>query len=170
MVLGLALTYEIELNYVLLVVGTIVIGLLITAAWELPISRMITWPVLFGIYLLAGIVFHNSIFSGLLGFYNSYAGYINEYYGTKVSLAAIEPVSAVSYLITLLFAAFLIGAILSLGTIRSLDGRVTALLFGVIFILALAVGELPAMPSFLMMLFVLIGMFSLQYSRYREES
>lgn len=167
-VLGLALTYEIELNYVLLVVGTIVIGLLITAAWELPISRMITWPVLFGIYLLAGIVFHNSIFSGLLGFYNSYAGYINEYYGTKVSLAAIEPVSAVSYLITLLFAAFLIGAILSLGTIRSLDGRVTALLFGVIFILALAVGELPAMPSFLMMLFVLIGMFSLQYSRYRE--
>ena len=44
----------------------------------------------------------------------------------------------------------------------------TALLFGVIFILALAVGELPAMPSFLMMLFVLIGMFSLQYSRYRE--
>ena len=101
-------------------------------------------------------------------FYNSYAGYINEYYGTKVSLAAIEPVSAVSYLITLLFAAFLIGAILSLGTIRSLDGRVTALLFGVIFILALAVGELPAMPSFLMMLFVLIGMFSLQYSRYRE--
>ena len=168
MVLGLALTYEIELNYVLLVVGTIVIGLLITAAWELPISRMITWPVLFGIYLLAGIVFHNSIFSGLLGFYNSYAGYINEYYGTKVSLAAIEPVSAVSYLITLLFAAFLIGAILSLGTIRSLDGRVTALLFGVIFILALAVGELPAMPSFLMMLFVLIGMFSLQYSRYRE--
>ena len=62
-VLGLALTYEIELNYVLLVVGTIVIGLLITAAWELPISRMITWPVLFGIYLLAGIVFHNSIFS-----------------------------------------------------------------------------------------------------------
>ena len=50
-VLGLALTYEIELNYVLLVVGTIVIGLLITAAWELPISRMITWPVLFGIYL-----------------------------------------------------------------------------------------------------------------------
>ena len=45
---------------------------------------------------------------------------------------------------------------------------VTALLFGVIFILALAVGELPAMPSFLMMLFVLIGMFSLQYSRYRE--
>ena len=129
---------------------------------------MITWPVLFGIYLLAGIVFHNSIFSGLLGFYNSYAGYINEYYGTKVSLAAIEPVSAVSYLITLLFAAFLIGAILSLGTIRSLDGRVTALLFGVIFILALAVGELPAMPSFLMMLFVLIGMFSLQYSRYRE--
>ena len=33
-VLGLALTYEIELNYVLLVVGTIVIGLLITAAWE----------------------------------------------------------------------------------------------------------------------------------------
>ena len=42
-VLGLALTYEIELNYVLLVVGTIVIGLLITAAWELPISRMITW-------------------------------------------------------------------------------------------------------------------------------
>ena len=106
-VLGLALTYEIELNYVLLVVGTIVIGLLITAAWELPISRMITWPVLFGIYLLAGIVFHNSIFSGLLGFYNSYAGYINEYYGTKVSLAAIEPVSAVSYLITLLFAAFL---------------------------------------------------------------
>ena len=43
-VLGLALTYEIELNYVLLVVGTIVIGLLITAAWELPISRMITWP------------------------------------------------------------------------------------------------------------------------------
>jgi len=44
-VLGLALTYEIELNYVLLVVGTIVIGLLITAAWELPISRMITWPV-----------------------------------------------------------------------------------------------------------------------------
>lgn len=167
-VLGLALTYEIELNYVLLVVGTIVIGLLITAAWELPISRMITWPVLFGIYLLAGIVFHNSIFSGLLGFYNSYAGYINEYYGTKVSLAAIEPVSAASYLITLLFAAFLIGAILSLGTIRSLDGRVTALLFGVIFILALAVGELPAMPSFLMMLFVLIGMFSLQYSRYRE--
>lgn len=167
-VLGLALTYEIELNYVLLVVGTIVIGLLITAAWELPISRMITWPVLFGIYLLAGIVFHNSIFSGLLGFYNSYAGYINEYYGTKVSLAAIEPVSAVSYLITLLFAAFLIGAILSLGTIRSLDGRVTALLFGVIFILALAVGELPAMPSFLMMLFVLIGTFSLQYSRYRE--
>ena len=103
-----------------------------------------------------------------MGFYNSYAGYINEYYGTKVSLAAIEPVSAVSYLITLLFAAFLIGAILSLGTIRSLDGRVTALLFGVIFILALAVGELPAMPSFLMMLFVLIGMFSLQYSRYRE--
>ena len=167
-VLGLALTYEIELNYVLLVVGTIVIGLLITAAWELPISRMITWPVLFGIYLLAGIVFHNSIFSGLLGFYNSYAGYINEYYGTKVSLAAIEPVSSASYLITLLFAAFLIGAILSLGTIRSLDGRVTALLFGVIFILALAVGELPAMPSFLMMLFVLIGMFSLQYSRYRE--
>lgn len=83
-VLGLALTYEIELNYVLLVVGTIVIGLLITAAWELPISRMITWPVLFGIYLLAGIVFHNSIFSGLLGFYNSYAGYINEYYGIKV--------------------------------------------------------------------------------------
>ena len=71
-------------------------------------------------------------------------------------------------MITLLFAAFLIGAILSLGTIRSLDGRVTALLFGVIFILALAVGELPAMPSFLMMLFVLIGMFSLQYSRYRE--
>ena len=67
-----------------------------------------------------------------------------------------------------MFAAFLIGAILSLGTIRSLDGRVTALLFGVIFILALAVGELPAMPSFLMMLFVLIGMFSLQYSRYRE--
>ena len=130
-VLGLALTYEIELNYVLLVVGTIVIGLLITAAWELPISRMITWPVLFGIYLLAGIVFHNSIFSGLLGFYNSYAGYINEYYGTKVSLAAIEPVSAASYLITLLFAAFLIGAILSLGTIRSLDGRVPALLFGV---------------------------------------
>ena len=129
---------------------------------------MITWPVLFGIYLLAGIVFHNSIFSGLLGFYNSYAGYINEYYGTKVSLAAIEPVSSASYLITLLFAAFLIGAILSLGTIRSLDGRVTALLFGVIFILALAVGELPAMPSFLMMLFVLIGMFSLQYSRYRE--
>ena len=64
--------------------------------------------------------------------------------------------------------AFLIGAILSLGTIRSLDGRVTALLFGVIFILALAVGELPAMPSFLMMLFVLIGTFSLQYSRYRE--
>ena len=168
MVLGLALTYEIELNYVLLVVGTIVIGLLITAAWELPISRMITWPVLFGIYLLAGIVFHNSIFSGLLGFYNSYAGYINEYYGIKVSLAAIEPVSAASYLITLLFAAFLIGAILSLGTIRSLDGRVTALLFGVIFILALAVGELPAMPSFLMMLFVLIGTFSLQYSRYRE--
>lgn len=167
-VLGLALTYEIELNYVLLVVGTIVIGLLITAAWELPISRMITWPVLFGIYLLAGIVFHNSIFSGLLGFYNSYAGYINEYYGIKVSLAAIEPVSAASYLITLLFAAFLIGAILSLGTIRSLDGRVTALLFGVIFILALAVGELPAMPSFLMMLFVLIGTFSLQYSRYRE--
>ena len=109
-VLGLALTYEIELNYVLLVVGTIVIGLLITAAWELPISRMITWPVLFGIYLLAGIVFHNSIFSGLLGFYNSYAGYINEYYGTKVSLAAIEPVSAASYLITLLFAAFLIGS------------------------------------------------------------
>ena len=89
-VLGLALTYEIELNYVLLVVGTIVIGLLITAAWELPISRMITWPVLFGLYLLAGIVFHNSIFSGLLGFYNSYAGYINEYYGTKVSLAAAE--------------------------------------------------------------------------------
>ena len=83
-------------------------------------------------------------------------------------LAAIEPVSSASYLITLLFAAFLIGAILSLGTIRSLDGRVTALLFGVIFILALAVGELPAMPSFLMMLFVLIGMFSLQYSRYRE--
>ena len=37
-VLGLALTYEIELNYVLLVVGTIVIGLLITAAWELPIQ------------------------------------------------------------------------------------------------------------------------------------
>ena len=71
-------------------------------------------------------------------------------------------------MITLLFATFLIGAILSLGTIRSLDGRVTALLFGVIFILALAVGELPAMPSFLMMLFVLIGMFSLQYSRYRE--
>ena len=71
-------------------------------------------------------------------------------------------------MITLLFAAFLIGAILSLGTIRSLDGRVTALLFGVIFILALAVGELPAMPSFLMMLFVLIGTFSLQYSRYRE--
>ena len=49
-VLGLALTYEIELNYVLLVVGTIVIGLLITAAnqphdymagliWHLSVSR-----------------------------------------------------------------------------------------------------------------------------------
>ena len=150
MVLGLALTYEIELNYVLLVVGTIVIGLLITAAWELPISRMITWPVLFGIYLLAGIVFHNSIFSGLLGFLvTSYAGYINELLWYKsLHFAAIEPVSAASYLITLLFAAFLIGAILSLGTIRSLDGRVTALLFGVIFILALAVGELPAMHHF----------------------
>ena len=66
----------------------------------------------------------------------------------KFHLQHIEPVSAASYLITLLFAAFLIGAILSLGTIRSLDGRVTALLFGVIFILALAVGELPAMHHF----------------------
>ena len=45
MVLGLALTYEIELNYVLLEVGTNVIGLLITAACELPISRMIKWKV-----------------------------------------------------------------------------------------------------------------------------
>ena len=167
-VLGLALTYDLELSYVLLVVGTVLICLLITAAWELPVSRMITWPVLFGVYILFGIVFHSSIFDGLLGLYNIYAGYINEYYSAKVSLAAIEPVSSTSYLITLLFITFLLAAVLSLGTIRSLDGRVTALVFAVIFVLALAVGELPAMPAFLMMLFVLVGMFSLQYSRYRE--
>lgn len=167
-VLGLTLTYEIELSYVLLVAGTILICLLITAAWELPISRAITWPIVLGIFIVFGVIFHNSIFNGMLGFYNIYAGYINEYYSAKVSLAAIGPVSGSALLITLLFVSFLLAAILSLGTIRSLDGRVTALIFAVIFVLALAVGKLPAMPAFLMMLFVLVGMFSLQYSRYRE--
>ncbi len=167
-VLGLALTYEIELNYVLLVIGTILICLLMTAAWELPISRVITWPVVLGIFIMFGVIFHSSIFNGLLGLYNIYAGYINEYYSAKVSLAAIESVSGTSLLLTFLFITFVLAAILSLGIIRSLDGRVTALVFAVIFVLALAVGKLPAMPAFLMMLFVLVGMFSLQYSRYRE--
>ncbi len=167
-VLGIALTYEIELNYLLLVVGTVLICLLMTAAWELPISRLISWSVVLGIFVLFGIIFHSSILNGLLGFYNIYAGYINEYYGAKVSLAAIDPVSGTALLITLLFVSMLLAAILSLGTIRSLDGRVTALLFAAVFILALAVGELPAMSAFLMMLFVLVGMSSLQYSRYRE--
>lgn len=167
-VLGLALTYEIELNYVLLVVGTVVICLLMTAAWELPISRAITWPVVLGIFILFGVIFHSSIYKGLLGLYNIYAGYINEYYSAKVSLAAIESVSGTSLLVTLLLVTFVLAAVLSLGIIRSLDGRVTALVFAAIFVLALAVGKLPAMPAFLMMLFVLVGMFSLQYSRYRE--
>lgn len=167
-VMGLALTYEIELNYALLVLGTGLICFLVTAAWELPISRAVTWPVLIGIYILFCILFHSSIFHGLLGFYNAYAECINDYYSTKISLAAISPVSGGTLLVSLLCAAFPFAAVLSLGTIRSLDGRVTALVFAVVFVLALAVGKLPAMPAFLMMLFVLVGMLSLQYSRYRE--
>lgn len=166
--LGLTLTYGVSLNYPLLVLGVVLICLVVTAAWVLPVHKGIVWPVLFGVYLVLGFILHRMLLDGMMSLYNTYAEQINSYYSSKLSLAAIGAVSDQTRLVCVLYLMVLFAAGLSLGTIRSLDGRATAFVFAVPFVMALAVGMLPAMLPLILMVLVLIGMFFLQYSRYRE--
>lgn len=151
-------------------IAAAVLGLCIVFAvlWLIPVRKVIMWSVVVGVFVLIGFLASRALANGFAGCYANYAEQINEYYSSKIPLAADLTVSKGEYFFSLIYIMIPLAGILSAGIIHALDARLTALVFAVPLIFSLAVGHMPPSVAAVIMAVVMIGAFTLQYTHYRE--
>lgn len=161
-------TFQIPVNTGFLVAGLVLICLVYTAVYSFPKRIPAALGIIILLMIAGGFLFRNRLADGFGCLFNQAAAQVNSYYGLSVPLLAVDGADTAGQTISILYLMMIFDAILASGMIYYLDARVTALIMTFPLALALAVGLFPDMASSALMLFALVGIYFLQYTRQRE--
>lgn len=165
---GFLRTFQIPVNQVWTGIGIVLICVLFTVVYSFPGKVPFTLPALMAAAVILGIAFRGLLLQGLGCMFNRMVEQVNAYYDISVPMAAVEALNANGQTVSVLFLMAVFIGILASGMIYYLDARVTALIMTFPLAIALAVGLFPDLLSSALMLFALIGIYFLQYTRQRE--
>jgi transglutaminase-like putative cysteine protease len=134
----------------------------------MPRQRNIITAALLALLAVTAVIFRRQLALGLENLYNLYATLINGYYGSHVSLAAIDSVGTGLQMFSIVWILALCMIPLTLCCIVWLNAMPAAVMMAVPIAMYLAVGEVPPLAWMLCMLAGLVGMFFLQFTKIRD--